>query len=113
MQLKTDLIELSLDDDPGTFFKKLGYISRDKISEQVQRFEKYDKYATLLKFHLEALRQPESNIRLVHHEARGWHTSSCIQSLPDQVEPLHAADCTCEKDFDKPSEFFSRMRNEL
>lgn len=113
MELKTDLIHLSPDDEPETFFKKLGYISESKLIEEVERFKKYDWYPKLLKFHLVTLQQPEWNIRLAYNDEYGWHATSCVRSLPEEKQMINLSKCTCEEDFNNPKDFFNKVKYEM
>lgn len=110
MEMKTDLIYVCPDDDPETFFKKLHHLSENVMVQTIQRFEKYDRCAKLLKFHLAALQQPELNVRLVYNDKYGWHVSSCIRSLPEEGQIINLSECSCEADFDRPKAYFAKIK---
>lgn len=105
----TDLIHLNPDDDSSTFYKKMLCIQANKLEKDIERFEKYEKYLNLLKFHQATLKRPEQNIRLTYNNKYGWHTSSCVKSLP---EKRYKHPCTCEEDFTCSDCFFYRVEKE-
>lgn len=111
MNTSTELIQPSLKDDPEQFYKKLVYIPQDKLSDHVERFEKYAWYWTVLKFHREALQRPRLNIRITYNHLHGWHVSSCMKSLPQ--EDVSGNVCTCEEDIRKPKLFFQKTLREV
>lgn len=113
MKLKTDLIHLSPDDDPETFFKKLGYISESKIVEEVERFKKYEWYMKLIKFHLLTLREPERNVQLTYNGTYGWHVTSCIRSFPEEEKIINLSTCTCETEIENPKAFFDKLKYDM
>lgn len=106
----TDLIYLGPDDESSLFYKKLLFTQENKLTKDIERFEKYKKYLNLLKFHQATLRRPEQNVRLTYNNKYGWHTSSCIKSLPEEERSNHP--CTCEEDFSCPDCFFYRTQKE-
>ena len=109
----TKIISLSPDDEPVIFYKKILYLSKDKLDQEILRFEKYANYAKILTFHLELQRRPELNLQVKYSDRYGFHISSCIKSLIDGIKPDKFFDdeCTCENDFDKP-EYFLRLVKE-
>lgn len=111
MHSPTDLIELSPDDDPELFYKKLLYLPEDKVKENVIRFKKYAKYWTLLNFQKDVLRRPTLNVRITYNKRYGWHISSCLKSLPHQEVGRNV--CTCKKDFTQPFLYFFKVQREV
>lgn len=107
------MIQLLPDDDPQTFYQKLSILPESSLAKQVQRFEKYARYAQLLKFHQVALRRSALNIRLAYNDRYGWHTSACLRSLRDEDKYVHLDKCTCEEDLSKPNDFFDRVEHEM
>lgn len=114
----TEFIWLSPDDDAKTFYTKLCHLPKQRLTETVQRFEKYAKYATLLKFYQVALQQSKFNIQLKYNYKYGWHLSSCIQSTPENpiINYLSYKEdlshCECDKAIAAPNEFFSKLERE-
>lgn len=113
MELKTDLIKLFPDDEPGTFYRKLLILPQSQVSKVVQKFEKYARYAKLLQFHLTVLQRPALHVRLTYNDRYGWHTSSCIRSLRYEERFIHLDRCTCEDDLANPKEFLDRVEKEI
>lgn len=111
MNTPTELIQLSLKDDPEHFYKKLLHIPQDKLYDHVKRFEKYAWYWSVLKFHREALRRPRLNIRITYNNLHGWHISSCMKSVLQ--EDVSENVCTCQEDIRKPKLFFHRILKEV
>lgn len=110
-----ELISLNPDDENKVFFKKLSFIPQHKLPAEIAKFERYAKFLPLLKFHRAILRRPEMNVRLMYNDKYGFHSSSCLMSIPDLDEQA----CTCEKAIENPKKFLLqietdfRFRNEL
>lgn len=103
-----ECIQLSPNDDPELFYKKLLYLPEHKLEETVKRFKKYAKYWMLLNFHQDVLRRPTLNVRLTYNKRYGWHISSCLKSLPNAGKDV----CTCQTDFARPYFYFYKMERE-
>lgn len=113
MELEVDLIQLHPDDDPDIFYRKLRLLPENRIVKEVQRFEKYARFAKLLKFQQVALRRSQLNVRLTYNDRYGWHTSSCIRSLRDEEKYVTLDKCTCEEDLNRPKKFFEKVEDEI
>lgn len=111
MDYSIDWIKLSPDDDPELFYKKLSYLSKDRVKGYVKQFKKYAKYWTLLRFQQEVLRRPTLNVSITYNKRYGWHISSCLRSLPRENTGRNV--CTCKKDFTQPFLYFYKVTREV
>ena len=108
----TELVSLSPDDKPAIFYQKLPYLSENNIENEIQRFEKYAKYAAILKFHLAVQRRPELNIRVTYND-RDFHISSCLNSLSNAADKVIEEECNCAENFEKPLQFLFSIETNL
>ena len=99
-----DLIALLPDDKPDIFYQKMICLPESRLNEEVLKFERYEKYAKILRFHESLLKRPDVNVRVLHNDRNGIHLSCCDKSISNISENIIL--CTCEQDFNNIDTFF-------
>ena len=105
-----ELITLLPEDTPQIFHQKMIRLSEARLREEILRFEGYEKFAKILRFHQALLKRPDVNIRVLYNDTNGFHLSSCDKCVSNTILPNEKKIlCTCDDDFNNVENFFRKV----